>query len=81
MEFMHSFLRRHFMGKGDVAKCRLFSQAMREYSFLVVLLLNRNNIINFNAQRANIKNYDPMCRSSLRVTSQGKFINFDQLMS
>ena len=79
MEFMHSFLRRHFMGKGDVAKCRPFSQAMREYSFLVVLLLNRNNIINFNAQRANIKNYDP-CRS-LRVTSQGKFINFDQLMS
>ena len=32
-----------------------------------------------NAQRANIKNYDA-CRS-LRVTSQGKFINFDLLMS
>ena len=31
-----------------------------------------------NAQRANIKNYDA-CRS-LRVTSEGKFINFDLLM-
>ena len=31
-----------------------------------------------NAQRANIKNYDA-CRS-LRVTPQGKFINFDLLM-
>ena len=63
---------------GDVAKCRLLSQAKREYSFLEFLLLNRNNIIN---SCTACKHQKLWCTQKfLRVTYQGKFINFDLLM-